>query len=307
MIHKQIITAGDWSATIDLARGANCISLKNRRFNASILREPPLNGNLDNPYLYGMPILFPVNRIEGGCFDFEGRIYTFPINEPQTGCHLHGELHQTAFELLEKREERIVCRYAAKKGEYLGFPHAFEILQAYELREEGLFHTVTVRNLSEQSMPVLLGFHTTFNTLFTPKSDPRSISVFADITEEYERNMAVNYLPTGVKPPFDEVSKALANGNYKPIAGKASRHYRGCGKMSLTDVRSGLRMVYDSDEKFEFRLIYNGGDEGYICLEPQNCLANCPNAPFSREEAGFDALRPGESKIYRSKILLENL
>jgi aldose 1-epimerase len=183
MNHKQIITAGDWSAMVDLARGANCISLQNRRFNASILREPPLNGNLDNPYLYGMPILFPVNRIEGGCFDFEGRIYTFPINEPQTGCHLHGELHQTAFELLEKRKECIVCRYAAKKGEYLGFPHAFEIVQTYELSESGLSHTVTVSNLSNENMPVFLGFHTTFNTLFTPQSDPRSISVFADIID----------------------------------------------------------------------------------------------------------------------------
>jgi aldose 1-epimerase len=307
MNHKQIITAGDWSAMVDLARGANCISLQNRRFNASILREPPLNGNLDNPYLYGMPILFPVNRIEGGCFDFEGRIYTFPINEPQTGCHLHGELHQTAFELLEKREERIVCRYAAKKGEYLGFPHAFEILQAYELREEGLFHTVTVRNLSEQSMPVLLGFHTTFNTLFTPKSDPRSISVFADITEEYERNMSINYLPTGVKPPFDETSAALASGTYKPFAGKASRHYRANGIMSITDAQNCLRIVYENDGKYAFRLIYNGGDEGYICLEPQNCLANCPNAPFSREEAGFDALHAGEDRTYRSKIILEEI
>ena len=307
MNHKQIITAGDWSATIDLARGANCISLQNRRHGVSVLREPPASGKLDNPYLYGMPILFPVNRIENGCFSFEGRTYTFPINEPSTACHLHGELHQMPFEVAEKHASRIVCRYAADKGEYLSFPHAFEIVQAYELDENGLSHTVTVSNLSNENMPVFLGFHTTFNTLFTKKSEPDSISVFADITEEYERHMALNYLPTGVKLPFDAVSNALRDGTYKPFSGKASRHYRGSGKMTITDRSSGLRIAYENDEKYGFRLIFNGGEEGYICLEPQNCLANCPNAPFSREEAGFDALRPGESKIYRSKILLEKI
>jgi galactose mutarotase-like enzyme len=68
----------------------------------------------------------------------------------------------------------------------------------------------------------------------------------------------------------------------------------------------GLRTVYENDEKYTFRLIYNGGGEGYICLEPQNCLANCAGAPFSREEAGFDFLRAGESKVYKSKIFMED-
>ena len=93
--YSLTIENGDWSAVIDLAHGANCIELKNKRYGASLLREPPKNGELDNPYLYGMPLLFPVNRIENGTFEFEGRRYVFPINEPSTGCHLHGEFTPT--------------------------------------------------------------------------------------------------------------------------------------------------------------------------------------------------------------------
>ena len=299
------ISYGDWSAIIDTSKGANCISLKNERYGASILREPPESGELDNPYLYGMPILFPVNRIEGGKFEFEGREYIFPINEPRTGCHLHGELHRMAFEVAEQSDSKIVCRYKANSGEYLGFPHAFEITQEYELKGDGFYHTVTVSNLSDMNMPVFLGFHTTFNTLFTENSLPENIRVYADITEEYERNMEVNYLPTGVKPQFDKVSLALANGTYKPFEDKASRHYRGNGKMSIADLKSGLRMVYENDEKYGFRLIYNGGEKGYICLEPQTCLANCQNSPFSRSESGFDYIAPRASKTYHSRIYLE--
>ena len=199
------ISLCEWRAEIDVLSGANCISLKNERYRASILREPHESGELDNPYLYGMPILFPVNRIEGGKFEFEGRKYIFPINEPRTGCHLHGELHRMAFEVAEQSDSKIVCRYKADSGEYLGFPHAFEITQEYELKGDGFYHTVTVRNLSDENMPVFLGFHTTFNTLFTENCLPENIRVYADITEEYERNMETNYLKEKLENMFSLV------------------------------------------------------------------------------------------------------
>lgn len=308
MKHLIELARGDWSAVIDLTHGANCISLRNKKYDAALLREPPRDGKLDNPYLYGMPILFPINRIENGRFAFEGRQYVFPINEPSTGCHLHGELHRTAFEPIAINKSKIRCRYAATKSRpYLAFPHEFEIVMEYELKDDGFYQTVTVTNLSNDNMPLFLGFHTTFNTLFTGNSHPEDIRVFANISEEYERYMEINYLPTGVKPAFDATSLSLAEGTYKPFEKKASRHYRGQGEMSLTDVAIGLRMVYENDTKYAFRLIYNGGRDGYICLEPQTCLANCQNAPFSREESGFDFLKVGESKSYCSKIYLEDI
>ena len=120
--------------------------------------------------------------------------------------------------------------------------------------------------------------------------------------------MSVNYLPTGKKPQFDEVSISLSDGTYKPVGRNISRHYRSRGPMMwITDLGSRLRMVYENDEKYGFRLVYSGGNGEYICLEPQNCLANCQNAPFSREEAGFDFLTVGESKTYHSKIFFEKI
>lgn len=301
------LSHGPWLAKIHLLRGGNCIALQNSRYGASLLREPPENGVLDNPYLYGMPILFPVNRISGGEFTFEGRRYRFPINEPQTNCHLHGELHQMPFVLTEQSPSHLSCRYEAKEGEYLGFPHAFSLSLEYRLQEEGLCHTVTVENRSEENMPVLLGFHTTFRTPFCPQGRGEDLRVKAELQEEYRRNMERDYLPTGEKLPFDQVSRALCEGSFPPYSQKISRHYRGVGEMSITDQKAGLRIRYQIDEKFPFRLIYNGGSEGYLCLEPQTCLANCPNAPFSREEAGFVFLPPHQSLCYRCNIGLEEI
>ena len=295
------IAGGGYTAVINLSRGANCISLKNEEYGAKLLREPDY-GNFDNPYLYGMPILFPVNRISGGCFEFEGREYRFPINEPSTGCHLHGELHATPFEAREVSESRVLCAYRAESGEYLGFPHAFEITIEYSLGEGGMIHVTEVKNLSGENMPCMLGFHTTFNSGFAGGGEVRA---FADIAEEYRRNMK-NYLPTGEKPSFDDISNLINSGELSPYGRAISRHYRAgrSGLMTLENLERGLKIVYENDEKFAFRLIYNGAGDEYICLEPQNCAANAPNAPFGRVEGGFDFIRPGESKKYISKIYL---
>ena len=222
------------------------------------------------------------------------------MNEPATGCHLHGELHRTEFALVESSPSRVLCSYRANAGEYLGFPHAFEIKIEYSLGEDGFSHKTTVTNLSAENMPCMLGFHTTFNARFAGGE----VRTLVEISEEYRRNMQ-NYLPTGEKPEFDEVTTRLFCGEFSPFEKIISRHYRAgrTGHMSLTG--ESLKIVYENDEKFAFRLIYNGAADEYICLEPQNCLANAPNAPFDRDECGFDFLAPGESKIYNSKIYVE--
>lgn len=309
MVEQRILelNAYGYSAKINLTRGANCISLRNEKYKAILLREPDYSSELDNPYLYGMPILFPVNRISGGRFEFEEKEYVFPINEPNTGCHLHGELHQTPFELADASERKLHCFYRADEhNPYLAFPHEFEIQMEYEIKEDGFYHTTRVMNLSDCNMPVFLGFHTTFLSRFSEGSQCQNIKVLAEISEEFERNMS-NYLPTGVKPEFDEYSLALKNGEFCPFDKPTSRHYRSKhpGKMVIYDAGNQLSLVYENDEKYGFRLIYNGNADEYICLEPQNCMANCQNSPFGREAAGFDYIEPGSSKTYQSKIYIE--
>lgn len=300
------IECGDFFALINSDRGANCIELVNKKYNASILRVPEYN-NLDNPYLYGMPILFPVNRISGGSFLFEGRRYEYPINEPATNCTLHGTLHETEFEISEKQDNRIVCIYkSAKKNPYPNFPHEFEIETEYEIFDEGLRQKTTVRNLSDKNMPNMLGFHTTFNTPFIKGGEMKDIRIYAELSEEYERDM-MNYLPTGTILSCDDVTDSFNKGTYIPNE-KISRHYRaeGSGIMSIEDIKNKLKIVYTNDDKMLFRLIYGEGN-GFICLEAQNCMANSPNSPFDRNFAGFDYIPPNEEKVYCSKIELREV
>lgn len=299
------IKYGDYTAVINPERGANCISLRNSRYNAEILREPPADVVLDNPYLYGMPILYPANRISGGSFLFEGRTYSFPINEPKTNCHLHGILHCTEFETAECNESLVKCVF---ERPYLDFPHSFRIEITYILSENGLMQKTEITNLSENNMPNILAFHTTFNVPFINGSSYEDIRMFAEVGYEIERDKST-YLPTGRILPCDEVTSKIRSGELMPLESVMSRHYRAekNGRIELSDTKRGIKLVYENDEKFGWRLFYNGKAGSYICLEPMTGIANCPNAPFDRIESGFDVIPPDSSKIYISRIYLKEI
>ena len=208
------IKSHNYTAYINVSRGANCIGFKNIKYNANILREPDYSKGIDNPYLYGMPILYPVNRISGGRFRFEDREYIFPINEPETNCHLHGYVHNSPFEIIQRGEDFVKCCYKQEKR--AGFPHSYKMEITYRLSEYGFEQKTEIFNLSEQNMPNFLGFHTTFNIPFAEDSRSDDITVKAAIDDEIERNMK-NYLPTGKILPEDDISRKIKNGEFKPF------------------------------------------------------------------------------------------
>lgn len=296
------LSFGDYTALINPQRGANCISLRNKKYNAVILREPKSEKKIENPYLYGMPILYSVNRIENGTFYFEGRKYKFPINEPKTNCSLHGELHKSEFTITEKSISRVKCVF---EGQELGYPHNFLVEIIYELSDKGLKQTAKITNNSKENMPNFLGFHTTFNIPFICDSNPENIRIFAETENEIERGK--NYLPTGKILPCDKITEKINKGTLKPFEKMLSRHYkiRNNGKIEIRDIKNKVRLIYKTDEKFGYRLFYNGDAKEYFCLEPMTCTVNCQNIKGNRKSYGFDYIKPYETKKYISEIYLE--
>ena len=88
------LSAFGYEAEICPERGANLISLTRPELHMSSLRTPSSLEDFtkSNPYLWGVPVLLPPNRISGAKFEFEGREYVFPMNEPTIGNFIHGML-----------------------------------------------------------------------------------------------------------------------------------------------------------------------------------------------------------------------
>ena len=298
-----VIRCDKYAAKIDAAHGANCISLEYLPKGAHILREPKSQVP-DNPYLYGMPVLYPVNRIEGGKFEFEGRLYEFPINEKNTGCHLHGDVCFSPFEVVSAGENFAVCR--CEKQSLAGGCHDFSITLKYSVSNNGLQIQTEIFNASAENMPNFLGFHTTFALPFCADSRAENVKILVEVGEEIERNMQ-NYLPTGRILNGDGVHDLLNSGEFFPAGYTLSRHYRAekTGRIKLCDTQKRLSVHYENDGKFGWRLLYNGGAKDFICLEPQTCMANCMNAPFDRNYSGFDYILPQSKKTYTSKIYVK--
>lgn len=298
------INGGGYRALINLSEGANCICLGNKAFGVDILRQPNYSVGIDNPFLYGMPILFPVNRISGGKFKFENREYIFPINEPETGCHLHGDLHTKQFNLMNKTQNSVSCEYR-QNTEMAGFPHKYTVGISYSLSEKGLAIKTDITNNSSLNMPVMLGFHTTFNIPFLKGGDSKNIRISADVGDEIERNRKT-YLPTGKVIHDSRIAKLLNDGVFKPFDEKISLHYKAekKGRIALTDIGSGISIIYENDFKFCWRLFYNGNADKFICLEPQTCMVDCKNSGLTDSYTGFDFIEPFTEKTYFSSIKL---
>lgn len=300
---------GAYEVKIQPDRGANCLRFEHIPSGISALRtyDPDTVEELDNPFLYGTPLLFPPNRIKGGKFTYEGREYSLPVNEEATGCFLHGTLHETPFEVVEVAEDSILCRYiATADAPYLTYPHAFTLTVKYELCEKGLKQTVSITNDSDKTMPVGLAFHTTFAMPFVKGGDVKDIRMTLPVGEEYDRDMT-DFSMTWELVKDTAFHKLLENGEIVPAEHFISRHFsrpKGAA-LRLTDTKSGYSVVYDADDSFKYWMVYNGGNEDFLCVEPQTWINSAPQAPQKMGDVNIIGIKAGETRQFVTTLRIE--
>lgn len=249
----------DWEAEILPSFGANLISLEYKGL--PVLRTPDNIEQLrENPCLYGNPVLFPPNRTADGIFKFENRKYHLPVNEPNTGSHLHGRLYNAPFEAAEVTDRSATC-LLKNSGKW--FPFDFSMKLSFELDREGLTQNIEILNDGSCSMPVLLGFHTSF-------AAPGEFSV--SIKERWERDE--RHLPTGKLSALKERELCFKNGCASE--GQLISDY-------FTAENQAARLghiLYQVSPEFTQWVLYNGGgNKGFLCVEPQTGPVNGLNMP----------------------------
>lgn len=300
---------GGYEAVFTPEYGANCISLVHLASGAKLLRSPESPEAFESvPYLYGMPLLFPPNRIADGRFTFEGKTYQFPINEPSRNAFLHGTLYQTPFEVEELADDRVTLVYKAQKDNpYYAYPNAFDLRVEYILNETGLTQNLKVVNHSSVSMPIGMGFHTAFPIPFMPEGKPSDMRICGNLGAEYARDP--DRMLTVWEPVADSEDKeSIIAGTLCPAGRPISEQYL-CGNgrtMRICDVRFGQAIVYELSENYVSWLIWKEEQSDFVCIEPQSWLVNAPNAP-EPEVAGLKAVAPNESMEFSTRTYLSKL
>lgn len=325
--HKCLrFTAGGYEALIVPEVGANVIELKDTVRGLSLLRSP--NNQLDfqafkqRPQVYGLPVLFPPNRIEDGTFKVEGRVYKFPINEPNNNNYMHGFIKNDKWKIVRKEivnesevEIEAIFDFNEKHEFYKYFSHKFKFKLIYNLSSRGLTQTASVINLSDEKMPVGVGFHTAFNIPFNSDGEDDEYKVIASIDKRWEQDG--RNLTTGKILDLTSEEKQYLNKGINPSAYKIESHYtlknmniRGTkfNGAIIEDVSKGLRLIYKMGHDYKHVVIWNDmGDKHYICIEPQTCMINAPNIDLDKDITGFKMLLPMDTWSETCTIYVEDI
>lgn len=300
-------------ATIVPALGSRVVSLRCKASGTELLRTPASREAYEtSPMLYGIPVLFPPNRIAGGSFEFDGRTYRFDVNDPATDSHAHGFVHDKPWEVVscgrDEESARLVTAFdsAFHPSVTAQFPHRFRLVMRVELLGNALIQRIDVHNESDTAFPWGLGYHTAFNDPLGAASSPASCTFAAPVGRRWL--LDARFLPTGERTE-DSRSAQLRKG--MPIEGVALDDvFEAAGEDAneavLTDPEAGIHVRYRADRAFGTWVLHNGdGRQGFVCPEPYTCVTNAFNLPLPPETTGMQVLGPYASASVSCSIVVE--
>lgn len=296
--------------------GGTLISLYHIGKQLELLRVPSsYDAYARDRCVYGMPVLFPPNRIADGTFTFNNHSYQFDITEPALNNHEHGlvigEAWDTPIGAITRKSVSISTGISSSGRANLlaQFPHHFRITSTYTLRGNRLEVKTKVSNLGHDPFPWGLGYHTTFRLpLKDDTGEPGDACAFkANVGHQWLLNS--RFLPTG-EISLGTITRSIREGmpvNACPLDDIFSVD-SGPNEVTLIDSHAGVGITYDCDNTFKFWVFYNDdGNHGYLSTEPYTWVTNAPNLPLPPEITGLSVLQPGDEVILSSSITVFDL
>ncbi|MCK1984211.1 MULTISPECIES: aldose 1-epimerase [Peribacillus] len=293
--------------------GSNLLSFKYKQKDIEVLRTPvSLEEYKKAPILYGMPILFPPNRIEDGQFTYKGTEYRFPVNEREKFNHIHGFLHDKPWQVC-KREvsgKEIIINTEFSSSEFDlkdSFPQDITVNMSLSLRAETLDIKLEITNKGIEPFPWGAGYHTVFNFPFGTGGRLEHCRISLPINKHWELNE--RSLPTGA---IHETADTLEIQNGFSLEGRLFDDLFGYdeeraleNECILTDQKAGIQVIYHADQQFKFWVLFN--QEGYVCPEPYTWVTNAPNLDLSAKLTGLRELGSGETVQLRTLLSIKDI
>ena len=313
-----VLRAASYEAWVLPGIGGHVVALRDQARGLRLLREPlaDTSGDLTayrrDPIPYGIPLLFPPNRIEDGTFTAAGVTYRFPINEPKLHNRLHGLFARARWDVAERGPSDggavLHLRHSLRKEdeEFAWFPHPLTLELDYRLSRQGLAWTVQVTNDGRAPMPLLLGFHTALRTPPGASGDAGPCELSMNIGDKWE--LSPRKLPTGRTIARDDMEEGIAAGHGIPFAHAIDALFSAVplGGPNVCRLRLpalGVDVIYETDPKFRAWMLWNGdAKSGFFCPEPMTCLVNAPNLDLPWQVSGMQLLPGGASFTASSRL-----
>jgi aldose 1-epimerase len=250
-----------------------------------------LEADLNEPEkAYNGVFLFPFpNRLRDGIWNWEGKLFSFPVNEPARNNSLHGLLYDRKFEVVEisatSEMSLIHLTYSSSQTD-IGFPFQYQIdIEFIVTDNDGLAIKTQVTNLGTSILPFGFGWHPYFSS--GSLLDDLIISFPDVVALEVDQQM----IPTGTQIPYhvfdrpQHFGKTILDTGFKL---KPCEIYR--------------IQILDPAQKLKFSIWQEAGVDGYgyvqiythpnrksLAIEPMTCMANA----LQTLQDGIQFLEPG--------------
>jgi len=243
------------------------------------------------PGLGGVPFLGPwANRLDQQAFYANGRRYGFDMSlgNIRGEIPIHGFLTTTSQWRVVQVDADVSSAWATSRLEFYRqpawmaqFPFAHTIEMTYRLQNGVLEVATRIHNLSDDPMPVAIGFHPYFQ-LTDSRRDDWTISVGA----RTRWLLNADKLPTGEREPIERLfadpqAVALRDYNLDDVFGDLVRDATGRARMSVRGRTQRVDVTFGPNWRAAVvwapKPTSPTQDRNFVCFEPMAGITNAMN------------------------------
>jgi aldose 1-epimerase len=234
------------------------------------------------------PLLPYCNRLRDARFMFQGREIDLSADGNAFAHALHGHAWRRPWQVGVHTASRVDLHFAHVPADAPGYhwPFRYEATQRIELIEEGLFVTLTARNLDTRPMPFGMGHHPYY---------PRTAATRIVAQVRAMWHATPDLLPThlGAHPALI----ALAGpAGMSADAFDLDNNFAGWSRSAtIAWPDEGRRVRLQAEPPFDHMVIYApAAQPGALCVEPVSNTADFLNLDAPAADVGGCVLQPGE-------------
>ncbi len=253
------------------------------------------------PAMSGIPFLGPwANRLDEPAFYANGRKYAFDmtLGNVRGAIPIHGFLTTTAdWHLVEVKADARAA-WETSRLEFFRepawmkqWPFAHTIQMTYQLQDGVLEVRTRIANVSNDAMPVAIGFHPYFQLTDAPR-DEWTLAVGARL----HWRLTPEKIPTGETEPADRVLDPPSAASLRHLAlddvfGDLVRDAYGRSTMSVAGKQQRLDVVLGP--RYRATVIWAPAAQEFVCIEPMTGITDALNLSHRGVYSELQSIPPG--------------
>jgi aldose 1-epimerase len=217
------------------------------------------------------------NRLEDGSYEFSGRRYQLPLNEPEHRNAIHGLVRWNVWTTAEHEPHRVVMEHILYPQP--GYPFLLGISIEYALSHSGLQVQTTATNLGTQSCPYGSGAHP-YLTLGTVTIDGLILHVPGrTVLQSDERGLPIRREAVrGTDYDFRQ-PKRIGSIKLDHAFTDLERDADGLARVELRDLVRDTNLSLWVDESYPYLMLFSGDalpnvHRRSLAVEPMTCPPN---------------------------------